>query len=166
MLDLPHYDQFYKGRPITVISYDYWVGKRGHRHDGTRFSLQEILLSQLTNFLYDDGRKPGGPPSFWGRPYLFAGYQRLPGLGWNAALDTHVATLSGVTRACPAQTPVGGVTVLAFRTSDNAFVGSTVSDMNGNYSIALPIGPTYYLVAYLTNAPDLFGTTPNTLTPV
>jgi enediyne biosynthesis protein E9 len=67
VLGLPHYDQFYKGRPITVISYDYWVGKRGNRHDGTRFSLQEILLSQLTNFLYDDGRKPGGPPSFWGR---------------------------------------------------------------------------------------------------
>ncbi len=67
VLGLPHYDQFYKGRPITVMSYDYWVGKRGLRHDGTRFTLQEILLSQLTNFLYDDGRKPDGEPSWWGR---------------------------------------------------------------------------------------------------
>jgi hypothetical protein len=49
------------------MSYDYWVGKRGHRHDGTRFTLQEILLSQLTNFLYDDGRAPEGEPSWWGR---------------------------------------------------------------------------------------------------
>jgi choline dehydrogenase-like flavoprotein len=67
VLGLPRYGQFYKGRPITVMSYDYYVGKRGHRHDGTRFTLQEILLSQLTNFLYDDGRKPEGAPSWWGR---------------------------------------------------------------------------------------------------
>jgi enediyne biosynthesis protein E9 len=67
VLGLPRYGQFYKGRPITVMSYDYWVGKGGHRHDGTRFTLQEILLSQLTNFLYDDGRRPEGEPSFWGR---------------------------------------------------------------------------------------------------
>jgi choline dehydrogenase-like flavoprotein len=67
VLGLPHYGEFFKGRPITVMSYDYWVGKRGHQHDGTRFTLQEILLSQLTNFLYDDGRKPDGEPSFWGR---------------------------------------------------------------------------------------------------
>lgn len=67
VLGLPGYNQFYKGRPITVMSYDHWVGKRGRRHDGTRFTLQEILLSQLTNFLYDDGRRPAGEPSWWGR---------------------------------------------------------------------------------------------------
>jgi enediyne biosynthesis protein E9 len=66
VLGLPGYGQFYKGRPITVMSYDHWVGRRGHRHDGTRFTLQEILLSQLTNFLYDDGRRPEGAPSWWG----------------------------------------------------------------------------------------------------
>ena len=27
------------------MTYDYWVGKRGHHHDGTRFTLQEIFLS-------------------------------------------------------------------------------------------------------------------------
>ena len=59
------YDEFFKGKPITTMSYDHWVGKRGQRHDGTRFTLQEILLSQLTNFLYDDGR--GGEPTWWGR---------------------------------------------------------------------------------------------------
>ena len=35
-------------------------------HDGTRFTLQEIFLSTLTNFLYDDGRAPEGDPSWWG----------------------------------------------------------------------------------------------------
>jgi enediyne biosynthesis protein E9 len=67
VLGLPGYHDFHKGRPITVMSYDHWVGKRGRRDDGTRFTLQEILLSQLTNFLYDDGRGPGGDPSWWGR---------------------------------------------------------------------------------------------------
>jgi choline dehydrogenase-like flavoprotein len=61
------YNDFYKGKPITVMSYDHFVGKKGNAHDGTRFTLQEILLSQLTNFLYDDGRAPGGEPSWWGR---------------------------------------------------------------------------------------------------
>jgi choline dehydrogenase-like flavoprotein len=53
------YGEFYKGRPITTMTYDFWTGR-----DGTRFNLQEIFLSTLTNFLYDDGR-PGGP-SWWG----------------------------------------------------------------------------------------------------
>jgi hypothetical protein len=67
LLRLPRYGQFYKGKPITTMSYDHWVGKRGNRFDGQRFTLQEILLSQLTNFLYDDGRGSGEEPSFWGR---------------------------------------------------------------------------------------------------
>ena len=60
MLGLPGYGQFYKGKPITTMTYDFWHGRRAHTHDGTRFTLQEIFLSSLTNFLYDDGRSPGG----------------------------------------------------------------------------------------------------------
>jgi enediyne biosynthesis protein E9 len=60
------YGQFHKGKPITTISYDWWVGKPGHANDGKRFSLEEIFLSSLTNFLYDDGRDPDGGPSWWG----------------------------------------------------------------------------------------------------
>jgi cholesterol oxidase len=67
VLALPGYDEFYKGKPITTMTYDHWVGKKGNAHDGTRFTLQEILLSQLTNFLYDDGRGDGSEPSWWGR---------------------------------------------------------------------------------------------------
>jgi choline dehydrogenase-like flavoprotein len=66
VLGLPGYGQFYKGKPITTMSYDWWVGRRAHRYDGTRFTLQEIFLSSLTNFLYDDGRAPEGDPSWWG----------------------------------------------------------------------------------------------------
>ena len=60
------YDDFYKGKPITTMSYDWYAGQRAHRFDGTRFTLQEILLSQLTNFLYDDGRSPTADPSWFG----------------------------------------------------------------------------------------------------
>jgi choline dehydrogenase-like flavoprotein len=66
VLGLPGYGQFYKGKPITTMTYDWWVGRRDHRYDGTRFTLQEIFLSSLTNFLYDDGRAPEGEPSWWG----------------------------------------------------------------------------------------------------
>jgi choline dehydrogenase-like flavoprotein len=67
VLGLPGYGQFYKGKPITTMTYDFWAGRRAHRHDGTRFTLQEIHLSSLTNFLYDDGREPSAEPSWWGR---------------------------------------------------------------------------------------------------
>jgi enediyne biosynthesis protein E9 len=66
LLKLPGYGAFYKGKPITTMSYDWYAGRAGHENDGKRFSLQEIFLSTLTNFLYDDGRDPAGEPSFWG----------------------------------------------------------------------------------------------------
>jgi enediyne biosynthesis protein E9 len=56
-LGLPGYHEFYKGKPITTMSYDWWTGG-----DGSRFTLQEIFLSTLTNFLYDSGRDA----SWWG----------------------------------------------------------------------------------------------------
>ncbi|HEX2233089.1 MAG TPA: FAD-dependent oxidoreductase, partial [Thermoleophilaceae bacterium] len=58
VLGLPAYNHFHVGKPITTMTYDFWVGRRPHRYDGTRFTLQEIFLSSLTNFLYDDGRSP------------------------------------------------------------------------------------------------------------
>src|SRR5690349_10217281 len=66
VLGLPGYGQFYKGRPITTMTYDFWVGRRAHKYDGSRFTLQEIFLSTLTNFLYDDGRAPDTEPTWWG----------------------------------------------------------------------------------------------------
>jgi enediyne biosynthesis protein E9 len=66
VLGLPPYHHFHQGKPITTMSYDWWVGRGDNRFDGTRFNLQEIFLSSLTNFLYDDGRDPTGDPSWWG----------------------------------------------------------------------------------------------------
>jgi hypothetical protein len=67
VLGLPPYTDFFKGKPITTMSYDWWVGAPGNANDGKRFTLQEILLSQLTNILYDDGRGNAEDPSWWGR---------------------------------------------------------------------------------------------------
>jgi enediyne biosynthesis protein E9 len=66
VLRLPGYSDFHVGKPITTMTYDFWTGRRDNRYDGTRFNLQEIFLSSLTNFLYDDGRDPEGDPSWWG----------------------------------------------------------------------------------------------------
>ena len=72
------------------------------------------------------------------------------------------ATLSGVTRTC-AGAVLGSVTVLCFRTSDNLLIGTTVSDGSGTFSITVTAGESHYLVGYLVNAPDTFGTTRNDL---
>ncbi|MEA2420212.1 MAG: enediyne biosynthesis protein [Thermoleophilaceae bacterium] len=61
VLGLPGYGQFYKGNHITTMSYDWWKGR-----DGTRFTLQEIFLSNLAHALYDDGRAPSSEPTWWG----------------------------------------------------------------------------------------------------
>jgi hypothetical protein len=65
VLGLPPYADFHKGKPITTMTYDFWVGRRGQPLRRTRFTLQEIFLTSLTNFLYDDGREPA-EPSWWG----------------------------------------------------------------------------------------------------
>jgi enediyne biosynthesis protein E9 len=97
LLKLPGYGQFYKGKPITTMTYDFWVGRRGPHHDGTRFTLQEIFLSSLTNFLYDDGRDPRDDGSWWG-------LQKKQAISnWNNRIellamveDTHDGTFQGV----------------------------------------------------------------------
>ena len=48
------------------MTYDFWRAKPGNAGDGKRFTLQEINLSPLAHTLYDDGRDPTGPPSFFG----------------------------------------------------------------------------------------------------
>jgi enediyne biosynthesis protein E9 len=94
LLGLPGYRWFYEGKPITTMSYDFWVGRRDHRFDGTRFNLQEIFLSTLTNFLYDSGR--GGEPSWWGlkKKQSIANWQRHIEL-LAMVEDTHDGTFLG-----------------------------------------------------------------------
>lgn len=71
-------------------------------------------------------------------------------------------SISGITRDS-AGTPLGSCLVKLFRTSDDSLVHQTVSDANGNYKIPASQALQHYVVAYLAGAPDVEGTTVNTL---
>lgn len=62
---------------------------------------------------------------------------------------------------------LSGVTVQAFRTSDDAFAGYEVqSRTDGSFDLPTNFpGVNHYVVAYLPGAPDRAGTTANTLAP-
>lgn len=73
-------------------------------------------------------------------------------------------SVSGVTRnSSGAALP--DCVVQLFLTGSNALLGQTVSDGSGNYSFSIGTNQAVYLVAYKAGAPDLGGTTVNTIQP-
>lgn len=71
--------------------------------------------------------------------------------------------ISGITRDL-AGAPLGGCAVHLYRTSDDAIREVVVSNANGAYTFsAINDGAAYYVVAYKPGAPDVTGTTVNTL---
>ena len=71
-------------------------------------------------------------------------------------------TIAGVTKDSSG-VALASCTVQLFRTSDDAFLSDVVSDFAGNYLFyPLETGP-FYIVAYKAGAPDVAGTTVNTL---
>lgn len=58
--------------------------------------------------------------------------------------------------------------VQVFRTVDDVIVAEVVSNANGLYDVTVPgeAGRTFYCVAYKASAPDVMGTTVNTLVAV
>lgn len=72
--------------------------------------------------------------------------------------------ITGVTRDSSG-TPLAGATVQLFRSWDDVYIGETISDGSGNFSVRASGSGTFYIVAYLAGAPDLAGTTVNTLIP-
>lgn len=81
------------------------------------------------------------------------------------SFDATSIYVTGITRDS-AGAALGGCIVQLFRTVDDAPFGETTSDGAGNYSIVAPVGGPFYLVAYKAGAPDVAGTTVNTLIPV
>lgn len=79
-------------------------------------------------------------------------------------LSTSSVYITGTTRTC-AGVALAGATVQLFRTATDEILGETISDGSGNFSIRAAGTPTFYLVAYLAGAPDIAGTTVNTLVP-
>lgn len=72
----------------------------------------------------------------------------------------------GTALASDGTTPVANATIQAFRTTDELFVGESVSRLDGTYTcpVATIEGVAHYLVAYKAGSPDIAGTTVNTLT--
>lgn len=96
-----------------------------------------------------------GPGLFLGRPGL-ALLSPPPG--------ARNFTITGVTRDSTTAA-LGGCIVQLFRTGDDSFVAQTTSDGSGNYSFTVSDNSsTYFVTAYKAGAPDVFGTTVNTLT--
>jgi len=79
-------------------------------------------------------------------------------------LSTLSAYITGITKDS-AGVALGDCTVQLFRTWNDAYLGETISDGAGAYSIAAPGSAPFYLVAYKAGAPDVAGTTVNTLEP-
>jgi hypothetical protein len=88
----------------------------------------------------------GVGPSWQGRIPLPATYQRLVGVSKDSSGNV-----------------LGACTVMAFRTVDKVFVGQTVSDASGNYDFRVPSLDAVFLVMYKAGAPDVAGTSVNTL---
>lgn len=64
-------------------------------------------------------------------------------------------------------TAISDVTVQAFRTADDFYLGQDVSRDDGTYTCPTDVaaGTQCYLVAYKAGSPDIAGTTVNTITP-
>ncbi len=75
---------------------------------------------------------------------------------------TSNTVISGVTRDS-AGNALANCTVELFYTSTNALAATTQSDASGNYSFSIGSSLACYIVAYLAGAPDVSGTTVNTL---
>lgn len=60
-------------------------------------------------------------------------------------------------------TPVGSCTVQLFLTSNDQLMYEGTSDANGNFNALTTSTGQHYVVAYKATAPDIFGTTVNTL---
>jgi hypothetical protein len=70
--------------------------------------------------------------------------------------------ISGVTKDSTGAV-LAGCTVDLFNATTDVRLQMMVSDANGLYSFQVQPGVTYYVVAYKAGAPDLAGTTVNTL---
>jgi hypothetical protein len=92
------------------------------------------------------------------------GMRRRPGRvrGPTAPQRAPFWSISGVTRDTNSAA-LGAVTVDLFRSVDDLWLATTVSDASGNYAFYSTILGPYYCVAYLSGSPDRAGTTVQTL---
>lgn len=102
----------------------------------------------------------GGPGSVKGNPAL---YRLLRGEPFRSRpFSTKGRTITGTTRDASG-VALAGVTLDLFTTADDVKVASMISDAAGAFAFDATAAGPYYLVAYKAGAPDVAGTTVNTL---
>lgn len=119
------------------------------------------------NVLLAPSKRDYGPGGAKGTPIGRSGTGRVGGVNRafrSPPFSTLSVRITGITKNSTGAA-LGGCTVDLFRTLDDLFLGTTTSDGSGNYSLVAPIGGPFYVVAYLAGAPDVAGTTVNTLQP-
>ena len=105
------------------------------------------------------GKRFGAPrPNFANQPYVTA-------KAFRSKTGAKNLTMTGVSRDS-AGAILGNCRVMIFTTGDNLFVMETTSDGSGNWSVTLNKSGPFFLVEYKAGAPDLAGTSVNTLVPV
>lgn len=80
----------------------------------------------------------------------------------SSRLSTKNEIISGVTRDASGA-PLGSCTVQLFRTPSDVLAQEQISDASGNYLFENPGSGPFYIVAYKQDAPDVAGTSVNTL---
>lgn len=87
-----------------------------------------------------------------------------PPMTWRQfAKSTGSFSLSGVSRDSTGAA-LAACTVLVFNAHTNEFIGQTVSDGSGNWSVVVPTNsPRHFVVEYKAGSPDVAGTSVNTL---
>lgn len=70
--------------------------------------------------------------------------------------------ITGVTKDSTGA-PLAACVVQLFRASDDAFISEVTSDGSGAYAVCPSGSGSFYIVAYKAGAPDLAGTSVNTL---
>jgi hypothetical protein len=97
-----------------------------------------------------------GVPNTQG-PRAFLSFEEIP-----AVFPERNFTISGITKDS-AGAALGGCTVSLFNVATNVLEQIQVSDAGGNYSFVVDKTYRWYAVAYKAGAPDVAGTTVNTL---
>lgn len=99
----------------------------------------------------------GVPNSFDGMPIVRSAYD-----GNQATFPERNYTISGVTKDATGAA-LGTCDVRLFNTATNVMEQITTSDASGNYAFVVDKTQTWFTVAYKVGAPDVAGTTVNTL---
>jgi hypothetical protein len=71
-------------------------------------------------------------------------------------------TITGVTKDSTGAA-LGGCTLRLFNAASHVLAQTTISDASGNYSFVVDKTQTWYVVSYKGGAPDVAGTSVNTL---